>query len=219
MRFKKGKETNGNSFFEKKHLCLRGHCLDDPYPPEALPRFPGNKPRLLHLPMTVDLERFIGRDAQVEGFQQPYIVYIGVLNNAKDGIDILLESFAQIASAFPNVNVYLIGPWHYDTPSHLATIKRFGLENRIFWRGEYSGTGFRLFCNMPICSVLPAPTPNKLRAASHQIGRIPGEREARLRYPGRRNPRLPDGQRVGFLCRARLRGFVCRSHVPGAERS
>lgn len=115
------------------------------------------KVKLLHLPMTVDLDRFTEQQKLLDGFQNPYIAYIGVLNNAKDGIDILLESFAQIASTFPNVNVYLIGPWHYDTPSHLATIKRFGLENRIFWRGEYSRDQIPAILQHADLLVLPRP--------------------------------------------------------------
>ena len=121
------------SFYDHKGIALMTHTLLKHYQD-----FPGNKPRLLHLPMTVDLERFAVQHMRLNAFKQPYIVYIGVLNNAKDGIDVLLQAFAQIALMFPYLKLYLVGPWHYDTPAHLQFIQRSGLQDRIFWMGEFN---------------------------------------------------------------------------------
>lgn len=98
---------------------------------------PSPQPKFLHLPMTVDLDRFAQKREALPEFEEPYIAYIGVLNNAKDGIGILIEAFAKIHDAFPNLKLYLVGPWHYDTPSHLQRIKALKLEDRIFWMKEY----------------------------------------------------------------------------------
>jgi glycosyltransferase involved in cell wall biosynthesis len=95
------------------------------------------KPVLLHLPMTVDLKRFEGNKELLSGFKQPYIAFVGIMNNAKDGVDILIEAFAKINDKFPEFKLYLVGPWHYDTPDHLNMIKQFKLKDKIFWKGEH----------------------------------------------------------------------------------
>lgn len=91
---------------------------------------------LLHLPMTVDLSRFVDVEPSSMGFRKPYILFIGVMNNAKDGIDILIEAFNQICKKYPDYHLYLVGPWQYDTPGHLERISELGLDQRIFWINE-----------------------------------------------------------------------------------
>ncbi|NLN95233.1 MAG: glycosyltransferase family 4 protein [Bacteroidales bacterium] len=95
-------------------------------------------PKLLHLPMTVDLDRFKNAEAPLQDFQKPYIAFIGVMNDNKDGVNILIQAFSIIAKDFPDYNLYLIGGWNYDTPSHLKLIKNLKLEDRIFWKGVYN---------------------------------------------------------------------------------
>lgn len=95
------------------------------------------KPKLLHLPMTVDLDRFKGESKPPKGFAKPYIVFVGLMNNVKDGVDILIEAFAAIAQEFINYKLYLVGPWNYDTPGHLNQIERHNLQNRVFWMNEF----------------------------------------------------------------------------------
>jgi len=92
--------------------------------------------KLLHLPMTVDLGRFSNIQSSSLGFKNPYILFVGVMNNAKDGVDILIDAFSQIAQNFPKYNLYLVGPWQYDTPGHLQKIKDYKLAERVFWINE-----------------------------------------------------------------------------------
>lgn len=92
--------------------------------------------KLLHLPMTVDLERFEKTAEPPSEFICPYIVFIGVMNNAKDGVNILLSAFKNICIDYPDLKLYLVGPWHYDTPAHLDFIHSNGMEDKIFWMGE-----------------------------------------------------------------------------------
>jgi glycosyltransferase involved in cell wall biosynthesis len=99
--------------------------------------FPQLKAGLLHLPMTVDLERFNTNLSTLEGFEQPYIAFVGVMDDAKDGINILIEAFAKIHTQFPEYKIYLVGGWNYDTPNHQKLIKQYGLQNKVFWKGEY----------------------------------------------------------------------------------
>lgn len=64
---------------------------------------------IIHLPMTVDLERFDLEKSKTQ-LQQPYIAYCGTMNNKKDGVDILVKAFIAIMDEFPNYYLYLAGP-------------------------------------------------------------------------------------------------------------
>lgn len=101
-------------------------------------KFPPPLPNFLHLPMTVDLNRFNENLDILEGFDAPYIAFVGVMNDAKDGVDILIKAFGQIHTQFPAHKVYLVGSWNYDTPKHLKLIEEFSLQKKVFWKGEYS---------------------------------------------------------------------------------
>lgn len=92
--------------------------------------------KLLHLPMTVDLERFdLNRNYPLfSEIKKPYIAFVGVKSNLKEGVDILIDSFNQIALEFPEMNLYIFGFWHYDSPGHQERIKELNLENRIFYK-------------------------------------------------------------------------------------
>lgn len=100
--------------------------------------FPKPQPQLLHLPMTVDLERFQSTKKCLEEFKSPYIAFVGVMNDAKEGVSILINAFNSIKNKFSDYKLYLVGAWNYDTPIHLQLIKDLGLESRVFWMKEYS---------------------------------------------------------------------------------
>jgi glycosyltransferase involved in cell wall biosynthesis len=103
--------------------------------------FPGLKPKLLHLPMTVDLSRFNKEQngfSDKFGLQKPYIVYVGVMSNAKDGVDILIDAFSIVEKEYPELHLYLFGSYHYDSPGHTSQIKCLGLEEKIFYKGLIS---------------------------------------------------------------------------------
>jgi glycosyltransferase involved in cell wall biosynthesis len=115
------------------------------------------KPNLLHLPMTVDLKRFKGLKKPLLEFQSPYIAFVGVMNDAKDGVSILINAFNSIKNKFPQYKVYLIGGWNYDTPTHLNLIVDFDLQERVFWMKEYDRNKIpNIICNADLL-VLPRP--------------------------------------------------------------
>ncbi|RZS98473.1 glycosyltransferase family 4 protein [Cecembia calidifontis] len=119
--------------------------------------FPKPLPKLLHLPMTVDLERFQSPKVPLPEFQSPYIAFVGVMNDAKDGVSNLIKAFNSIKDKFSSHKVYLVGAWNYDTPIHLQLIKGFGLEERVFWMKEYSRDQIpNIICNADLL-VLPRP--------------------------------------------------------------
>ncbi|MBS4040179.1 MAG: glycosyltransferase family 4 protein [Flavobacteriales bacterium] len=119
--------------------------------------FPEPQPKLLHLPMTVDLERFKMSTVPLSEFRSPYIAFVGVMNDAKDGVSNLIKAFNSIKHKFPSYSVYLVGAWNYDTPVHLQLIKDFALEERVFWMKEYSRDQIpNIICNADLL-VLPRP--------------------------------------------------------------
>lgn len=119
--------------------------------------FPKPQPKLLHLPMTVDLDRFQISAELLEEFKPPYIAFIGVMNDAKDGVSNLIKAFNSIKEKFPIHRVYLVGGWNYDTPIHLRLIKNFCLEGRVLWMKEYPRDAIpKIICNADLL-VLPRP--------------------------------------------------------------
>jgi glycosyltransferase involved in cell wall biosynthesis len=119
--------------------------------------FPNPQPKLLHLPMTVDLERFENIIPAPKEFQQPYIAFVGIMNDAKDGVSNLIKAFNLIKNQFIEYRVYLVGARNYDTPIHLELIKTFGLEDRVFWMKEYSRDAIPSIIGNANLLVLPRP--------------------------------------------------------------
>lgn len=120
------------AFFAYTGLALMTKSLLNHYK-----NFPDQGPKLLHLPMTVDLKRFTGQLQPLKEFQKPYIAFVGVMNNVKEGVDILIQAFSIISNQFHSHKLYLVGPWHYDTPGHKKLISKLGLDEKVFWMEEY----------------------------------------------------------------------------------
>ena len=111
----------------------------------------------LHVPMTVDFERF--SNVQEDRSAPPYIAYCGLLNNEKDGVDILLDSFAMIANEFPEVQLYLIGEAasEKELNIYLDKIGKYKLSKRIVLTGQVDKNEIpKLLCNARVL-VLPRP--------------------------------------------------------------
>lgn len=113
---------------------------------------------LLYLPMTVDFNRFEDLpDSDLKEFKAPYIAFVGVMNNIKDGVDILIEAFSRVAEDFPNHSLYLVGPWQTDTPGQLKQIEELGLTNRIFWMKTYPRNSIPAIISNAELLALPRP--------------------------------------------------------------
>lgn len=161
--------NNGNSlqrklgdaqqkFFENYYIKkLNGLILMTKTLINHFENFSNHKPKTLHLPMTVDLERFNIKSDLENSLEKPYIVFVGVMNDAKDGVNILIQSFAKISNEFQEYKLYLIGGWNYDTPEHLALIKTLNLEDRIKWLGEFSREKIPAILQNASLLVLPRP--------------------------------------------------------------
>lgn len=119
--------------------------------------FPKHVPVLFHLPMTVDLERFNGSKDILDNFKPPYIAFVGVMDDKKDGVSILIEAFNKIKDQYPSHSVYLVGGWNYDTPNHLKLINEYNLTDRVHWMKEYPRDLIpNIICNADLL-VLPRP--------------------------------------------------------------
>lgn len=144
-------------FEEKAFYAYDGMALMTKTLMQHYNNFPRPVPKLLHLPMTVDLERFDADFPLLEGFVQPYIAFVGVMNDAKDGVNILIEAFAKIHKNFPEHKLYLVGAWNYDTPLHQKQIKEYDLQNKAFWQGEFSRHQIPAIIKNASLLVLPRP--------------------------------------------------------------
>jgi glycosyltransferase involved in cell wall biosynthesis len=119
--------------------------------------FPKHGPKMLHLPMTVDLKRFSKEVKSIEGFKKPYIAFVGVMDDNKEGVSILINAFSKITKEFPSHKLYLIGGWNYDTPIHKKLISDHGLDNIVFWKGEYNRDQIPAIIKNAALLVLPRP--------------------------------------------------------------
>lgn len=115
---------------------------------------PNNLP-VLHLPMTVDIERF---SQKVDSEQQEqYLAYIGLLGNHKDGIDVLLQAFKAISEEFPEVKLKIAGPRHEDSPKHEVLLQSLDLKNQVQFIGELDKTQIPSFLLKAKVLLLPRP--------------------------------------------------------------
>lgn len=97
------------------------------------------KTKIVHLPITVDFSRFQNK-ANDNQLNKPYIAYCGTMNDAKDGVDILIQSFIKIMCRFPNLSLYLAGPLSPERDYILqkAIISKGKAENKITYLGSLS---------------------------------------------------------------------------------
>lgn len=92
------------------------------------------KAHFLHLPMTVQIDRFNGCRMD-DRFKPPYVAYTGTYTNIKDGVSILIEAFALIANKYPDYKLYLAGFNHPDMAIQKQIIKKNKIEDRVFHVG------------------------------------------------------------------------------------
>lgn len=89
---------------------------------------------MLHVKMTVDIERF----PIAERERKKTITYCGILNDLKDGIDILILSFAKISVLYPDYKLVLIGTGFtkIDHQRYIQMVADLNLSNRVIFAGD-----------------------------------------------------------------------------------
>lgn len=90
----------------------------------------------LHLPMTVDMSRFeIAKDAAIH---EKYIAFAGAFDNRKDGLNILIESFARLHVKYPEYTLKIAGFYHPDVEKQKQIIEKYGIQNKVQYVGILS---------------------------------------------------------------------------------
>lgn len=99
----------------------------------------GIDPSKIHvLNMTVDVERF--KNIKKTACREKYIAYCGNVSNNKDGVDILIKSFALVCKKRPDIKLFIIGktPSQTEASDNFRLIKSLGIEERIVFTGVVS---------------------------------------------------------------------------------
>lgn len=88
--------------------------------------------------MTVDPSRFVG--LKKEPVSEKYIAYCGAVSNFKDGVDVLIRSFAIVAKQVSDVKLYIIGgfPFKKDREEDFELVKTLCIEDRVVFTGPIS---------------------------------------------------------------------------------
>lgn len=81
--------------------------------------------------MLVDQSRFKGLQKKET---EPYIGYCGAADNNKDGVDRLIKAFSKIASSYPKLKLYIMGPKIASCKNEELS-KSLGIENRVIFTG------------------------------------------------------------------------------------
>lgn len=99
-----------------------------------------NLKKLFLVPSTVDTSRF--RTVYNSPLTFQYILYCGGLTVLKDGVDILIESFARIVKKYPDLNLVLIGEVELDKKKDIFKdlVTSLDISNRVFFLGHLSRT-------------------------------------------------------------------------------
>ncbi len=112
-----------------------------------------NKP-ILHVPMLVDLDRF---DLKVDKCKS--ITYCGMLSDTKDGLSILLKSFAMISPEFPDYKLRLIGEAYskIELLHFKKLIKDLLINEKVVFLGRLLSDGIPTEISKSTVLVLPRP--------------------------------------------------------------
>jgi glycosyltransferase involved in cell wall biosynthesis len=114
----------------------------------------------LVVPMTVENDRFEGVSINKTN---NYIAYVGNLEIAKDGVDILIEAFAIVSKHFPDLSLKLYGNGSIsETESLKKQVDELGLSNNVFFEGRIDRSSIpSVLCN---AKALLLPRPSSKRA-------------------------------------------------------
>ena len=112
-----------------------------------------DRAKFLHLPMTVDLNRFNLKREPVSR----YIAYCGSSSFVKDGVDILLQSFALIADKYPDVKLKIAAFMEADGCKMIDLIKDLHLQDKVEYVGELRRDEIPEFIKNAELLLLPRP--------------------------------------------------------------
>ncbi len=137
-----------------------------------------------HLPMTVDIKRFLNIKTESFMYKQPYIAYTGTFNNQKDGVDVLIHAFARIADKYPNHKLYLAGFYYYDVTMQKELIEKYKLKDRVIY----------------IDAIVKDKIPVFIKNAELLVMARPNSRQAQGGFPTKLGEYLATGNPVCVTC-------------------
>jgi glycosyltransferase involved in cell wall biosynthesis len=95
----------------------------------------------LRIPILVDVDRFAGPSDESGPLPDGrYVMYCGLLNEAKDGVASLMRAFALVAAEIPDVTLALVGDSCRDSqiPRYATVADGLGIEGRVVFVGQVS---------------------------------------------------------------------------------
>lgn len=116
----------------------------------------------IHIPMTVDFDRF--NTVKKNHSSNKYIAFCGILNNEKDGVDLLIEAFSIVVKDFPEFYLYLIGDSISQEvyQSYQKNIESKKLNKKVVFTGRVDKDMIpELLCN---ASILVLARPKSIQA-------------------------------------------------------
>lgn len=113
------------------------------------------KKPILHVPMTVDFNRFNLSDIT----RKKTVAYCGTLNDEKDGIDILLKAFVLVSKLHPDYTLSLYGAAENDDrlKSYKQTAQDSHISDHVFFHGKVSIDRIPRLLSEASILVLPRP--------------------------------------------------------------
>ncbi|HZW39120.1 MAG TPA: glycosyltransferase family 4 protein [Ignavibacteriaceae bacterium] len=102
----------------------------------------------------VDIDFFRTVNDKIYNF--PYIAYCGNMESKKDGLPILLASFAQLSEHFPDHKLLLIGqnPNNSEMQNNLQIINKYKIEKKVVFTGFVSRESMpQLLCHADLLVV------------------------------------------------------------------
>lgn len=117
---------------------------------------------ILHVPMTVEMDRF--KDLTTNADDSKQIMYTGMLDDAKDGTDVLLKAFARVAADHPDYVLSLYGAASSpdDEMRYRQMTQALGISEKVRFHGFVSRD--MITRQMGRAAILVLPRPDSLQA-------------------------------------------------------
>jgi len=116
--------------------------------------------RYIHVPMTVDLSRFQDlpdEEISVPVLSPPYIAYCGALSSRKDGVDILIRSFAEFAQTHLDYKLCLAGASGRESAFLRELAVNSGVGDRVIFCGMLDRNQIPIFLKNAAIVALARP--------------------------------------------------------------